>query len=195
MMLDQVLKFLRNELNAYFGMVSGKQPGEVEEAKVEFVDGDKMEPIVFKLDAVSLLLVNIEAETTLRAPDPYTQVTTGGVVQRGQPDIRLNLYILFVACFKQYEQGLSYLSLIIKFFQSRRILDHQNSPELSDTIDHLVIELVTLPFSEQNEVWNALRTTYHPSLIYKVKMLVFRDEEAVSIPSTGEQVRRLGDLS
>lgn len=193
-MLDDVLKFLRKELNAYFGMVSGKQPGDVEEAKVEFVDGDKMEPIVFKLDAVSLLLVNVEAETTLRAPDPYTQISANGTAQRGQPDIRLNLYILFVARFKQYEQGLSYLSLIIKFFQSHRILDHQTSPELSDAIDHLVVELVTMPFSEQNEVWNALRTTYHPSLLYKVKMLVFRDEEAVTLPVAEEQVRKLREL-
>lgn len=39
------------------------------------------------------------------------------------------------------------------------------------------MELVTLPFAQQNEVWNALRTSYKPSVLYKVRMLVFQPEE------------------
>jgi hypothetical protein len=36
-----------------------------------------------------------------------------GTRHRTQPEVRLNLYVLFVARFKQYEDALRYLSLII----------------------------------------------------------------------------------
>jgi len=39
-------------------------------------------------------------------------------------------------------------------------------------------------------VWNSLRTTYYPSVLYKVKMLVFRDEDAVVITEVKEEVLR-----
>ncbi len=169
------------------------KPDESEEDKVVFVDGEKMDPISFKLGAVSVLLINIEEENTLRAADPYVRVSAEGAFQRVQPEIRINLYVLFIARFKQYEQGLTYLSLIIKYFQNHRLLDHHNAPELSDKIDHLIIELITLPFSEQNEVWNSLRTTYYPSVLYKVKMLVFRDEDAV--PTTEVQEKDIKGTS
>ena len=36
------------------------------------------------------------------------------------------------------------------------------------------------------EVWNALRTTYLPSVLYKVKLVAFRDEAAASAPDIGD---------
>ncbi|MEM7266516.1 MAG: Pvc16 family protein, partial [Pseudomonadota bacterium] len=55
--------------------------------------------------------------------------------------------------------------------------------------EKLTVELVTLPFAQQNEIWNALRTTYRSSLLYKVRMVVFEQEEPVQkIPSIIEIV-------
>jgi hypothetical protein len=61
------------------------------------------------------------------------------------------------------------------------VIDHHNTPELSENIEQLMIELITLPFSAQNEVWSALRVAYHPSLLYKIKMIVFQDEAGVGV--------------
>ncbi len=190
-MLRDVLLFLKNHLNAYFQILSGGTPEATVEDKVVFIDGGNMDPITFQLGAVSALLINIEEENTLRTPDPYTRVSPDGTRQKVQPEIRLNLYVLFVARFQQYEDALRYLSLIIQYFQNHRVLNHQNAPELSDTIEQLVMELITLPFSEQNEVWNSLRATYHPSVLYKVKMVVFKDEDAVTMPTITEKILRI----
>ena len=114
-----------------------------------------------------------------------------GTRQKVQPEIRLNLYVLFVARFPQYEDALRSLSLIIQYFQNHRVLNHQNAPELSDNIEQLVMELITLPFSEQNEVWSSLRTTYHPSVIYKVKLVVFKDEDAATMSTITEKILRM----
>lgn len=190
-MLSEVLVFLKNQLNAHLSAKSGPLDGAAEELVV-FVDDDKMDPINFKVNAVSVLLINIEEEKTLRDPDRYARQLPDGDPQKAQPDIRLNLYVLFAVRFKQYQDGLSNLSLIIRYFQSHRVFNHQNAPELSDDIEQLVMELITLPLSEQNDLWSALRTTYHPSVLYKVKMVIIRDEDVVATPVIKEGVRQIG---
>ena len=188
-MISQALIFLKNRLNHY--LAQGQDPIDSLEDKVIFPDGQNMEPLTFKLGAVSLLLINLEEENALRPADRYARTAIDGAKQTVQPEIHLNLYVLFVARFNQYEEALRYLSLIIRFFQSNRVFTAQNAPDLSQNIERLVLELVTLPFSEQNEVWNALRVTYHPSVLYKVKMLTFESDDVQESTEVSEQVREL----
>jgi hypothetical protein len=188
-MISETLVFLKNRLNTHLN--SGRNPDESQEDQVVFLDGQNMDPLTFKLGAVSVLLINIEEENTLRPPDRYKRTAPDGTHQKVHPEIRLNLYVLFVARFKQYEESLRYLSLIIRYFQTYRLINHHEAPELSDNIEQLIMELVTLPFSEQNEVWNALRVTYHPSVLYKVKMIVFQDEDALGMPEIEEKTLRI----
>lgn len=187
-MISDVLVLLKNRLNAY--LTAGWDPSESREDPVAFIDGENMDPLTFKLGAVSVLLINIEEENVLRAPDMYRRSHADGTQQKIYPDVRLNLYVLFVARFKEYEASLSSLSQIVQYFQNQRVLNHHNTPDLPEDIDRLIIELVTLPFAEQNEIWNALRTTYHPSVLYRVRMIVFRDGDAVSPPTITETISR-----
>jgi hypothetical protein len=189
-MISDVLMFLKNHLNAYLSAQSSWDPGVPPADKVVFVDGAQMDPLSFPLGAVSALLINIEEDNTLRAADPHTRLAPDGTRHKSQPEIRLNLYVLFVARFPHYEDALQHLSLIIQYFQNHRLFNHHSAPELSANIEQLVMELITLPFAEQNEVWSALRTTYHPSVVYKVKMVVFRDEDTVETPVIAETVLR-----
>ena len=151
-MIDKVLVFLKQYLNVYMASKSDWYPDESREDKVVFIDGEKMDPVNSKLEAVSVLLINVEQENTVRPADPYTKTFPNGSQQKVQPDIPLNLFVLFVARFKQYEKSLHYLSLIIQYFQNNRLLNQQNSSELSEIIEQLSNELITLPFSEQNEI-------------------------------------------
>lgn len=185
-MIGEVLVLLKSLLNAHLSL--GQSPTESQEDPVVFLDGQSLDPLTFKLGAVSVLLINVEEENALRAPDLYNRVSSDGTRQKVKPEIRLNLYVLFVAHFKQYEESLRHISYIIRFFQSNRVLDHQNAPALSEDVDKLIVELVTLPLSEMNEVWSLLRVGYHPSILYKVKMIVFRDEDAIRVPEVVETV-------
>lgn len=189
-MISDVLGFLRKHLNDQLVSQVDSASGELPEDKVVFVDGEKMDPISFKLGALSVLLINVEEENTLRSADPYWATAANGASLKVNPEIRVNLYVLFVAHFKQYETGLSYLSRVVEHFQRHRVFDPHSAPQLSNRIGKLVLELVTLPFSEQNEIWSALRTTYRPSVLYKVKMVVFRDEDARQAASITETALR-----
>lgn len=190
-MLADVFQLLAGNLDAYFDNAAGSD-GEPRSAVVQLLqqDGDH-DAIKFPLNKVTPLLINIEEEGHLRPGDRFSRVAVNGNREFVFPDVRLNLYILFVSHFQEYADALNYLSLIVKYFQSHPVLDHQNTPGLHKDIDKLVIELKTLPLTEQNEVWNALRSAYRPSLLYRVRMLVFQDQSSVTAPSDVREVRTI----
>jgi hypothetical protein len=183
-MIGRVLVFLRGRLNDYLRAELGGGIDDPAVDKVVFLDGDKMEPLTFQEGAVSEVLINVEEDRLLRAADPYARATEDGRPLRVQPDIRLSLHLLFIARFKQYDRAWDHLAKIIECLQTTRVFDRASSPDLPDGVDRLTVELVTQGFAEQNDVWNALRTTYHPSIAYRVRMVVLRDAK----PATQDQV-------
>ncbi len=181
-MIADVLTFLKEHLDDHFRVALGGSQDDPSADKVVFVDGDKMDPISFKLGAVTVLLINVEEDRVLRSPDRYARRTPDGTHERIQPDIRLILYVLFIARFKAYEEAWKHLSTLIEHFQSLPVLDAQNTPALPAGIEKLGLELVTQTFAQQNEVWNALRTTHHPSILYRIKLVGFRDRQPAESP-------------
>lgn len=190
-MLREILLLLRDALNSHLSARSEGSGSQIDQAQVVFPDSEKIDFLDFKLGAITLLLVNIEEEHALRAADPHRWTLPDGTTQRVEPPIHLNLYLLFVARFKDYLQSLANLSLILQFFQNHRVLDRESTPALSDRIEKLTVELLTLPFAEQNNLWGVLRTSYLPSLLYKVRMVVFRDEDGLVAPLVREPVLRI----
>ena len=189
-MIGDVLCLLRDRLNAHLGVSLPDVGSDSVEERVQLIDGEKSDPVEFRLNAITVLLVNIEQETSQRSADPYLRTPGERNLRKLQPEIRLNLYVLFVARFKVYEQGLNQLSQVIRFLLSHRALDHANAPALSPQIDKLVLELVTHPMAEQNEIWSALRVSYHPSVLFRVRMLVFRDAQGAAVPQIGQTLVR-----
>lgn len=189
-MIGDVLCLLRDRLNAHLRASLPDLEDESVEERVQLIDGEKSDPIEFRLNAITVLLVNLEQEAHNRSADPYLRAPGESNLRKLQPEIRLNLYVLFVARYKAYEQGLNQLALVIRFLQGHRALDHDNTPGMSPMVEKLVLELVTLPLSEQNEIWSALRTNYHPSVLFRVRMLVFRDAEGAAVPQIGEAAVR-----
>ncbi len=173
-MIDDTLVFLKNSLNAHLKM--GGTTTDPQEDQVVFPVGQATDSIVFKLGAVTLLLLTLEQDNVLHAPNLYRRTLPDGSTQSINPDIRLNLSVLFVANHLQYEDSLRILSAIIQYFQNHRFLNQQNAPALDDDIDLLLIELVTPTLAEQNEIWGALRAHYHPSLMYRIKTLIFEGD-------------------
>lgn len=173
-MIGKVLVCLRKRLDDYL-RAQLAEPGDDPAAdKVVFLDGDKMDPIGFQEGAVSELVVNIEEERQLRPADPYAAVQDGRP-QRKQPDLRLVLRVLFVARFKQYDIAWEHLAKVIEYLQTNRTFERDEYPDLPAGVDKLTFELMTQSFTEQNDVWNALRTTYLPSALYRVRLVVLRD--------------------
>ena len=173
-MIDRALLFLRDRLNQYLSRSTGGAGAGLEDP-VTFVEGDKLDPLVLKTGAVSALLVNLEQDNVMRGNDPFSRVLADGSTVRSSPEIRLNLWVLFVARFRAYEAGLAALSQVLQFFQANPLFESRSDPELDAAIERLTVELHTLPNSEQNDLWGSLRIAYHPSLLFKVRMVAVRD--------------------
>lgn len=191
-MLAPVFQILVRNLNAYFNNIQRTDNSQSAVVKLLQQEGEQ-ESVKFPLNTVTPLLINIEEEGHLRSGDRFLRTSANGGRESGLPDIRLNLYILFVSHFQEYVDSLNYLSLIVRYFQSNPVLDHQNTPGLDESIDKLIVELKTLPLSEQNEVWNALRSAYRPSLLYRVRMIVFQAESLVNAPGEIVAVESITD--
>ncbi len=193
-MLDTVIDFFRTELENYLISTGTPRPAPTQtsdDTDTQLVVFPKMEgeSIEFHSTKLNMLIVNLEEESTARQADVFRH-KKDGVVFSGPPEIRLNLYILFVAVYKSYTTNgsLQKLSRVIRFFQARRVFDTRNTPQLPAGIEKLTAELLALPFAEQNEVWNALRTSYKPSLLYKVRMVVFSPEPPAIPPAVIKEI-------
>lgn len=180
-MIDEVLVFLKEKLNDYFRLIT-----ELPEDKVAFADCSKPDAIVFPINNVVPVLVNVEEEKLLRPADRYEGFFKNGVHTAIKPPVSIQLSVLFVSRFSDYTQSIKFLSLVIKFFQQNPLFNRQNSPSLIQTIDRLRIELITTSTSQKNEIWSSLRSYYLPSVLYKISMLVFTDEQ---------NIRLIGEIS
>jgi hypothetical protein len=176
--IDRALLFLRDQLNAFLAQAGGGA-GEGLEDPVTLVEGDKLDPLTLKTGAINLLLVNLEQDLIMRRDDPFVRILEDGAAVRAQPDIRLNLLVLFVARFHAYEAGLAALSSVLRYFQANPVFDGRSAPALDPNIDRLMVELHTLPIAEQNDLWGSLKIAYHPSLLFKVRMVAIRDGDAL----------------
>ncbi len=182
-MIGRVATFLRKQLDAHLRAELAGVDDPIAD-KVVFLDGDRVDPLNFKEEAVSELLIHVEEERQLRAADPYLHVQEDGRPRRGQPDLRLVLHVLFVARFKQYDSAWEHLAKVIEYMQSHRIIDRGSELELPVGIERLTFELISQSLSEQSNLWTMLRTSYLPSVLYRVGLVVLRDAR----PAVQEQV-------
>jgi len=175
-MINVVLNVLKDKLNEYFKNISESTGSEI----VAFMESGNSDQLSFQNDKITPFLINISEDRKFRNSDQYKGIVKNGIRTQIHPEIRIELLILFVAKFSKYDQALKFLSHIIKFFQVHRVFDPLNSPQLADEdIEKLTIELISIPLEEQNQVWHSLNTSYLPSVLYRIRLLSFIDEQSI----------------
>ena len=165
-MIDKTLRFLRDQLNGYIKLKTG-----VKRDAIVFMDGTKVGVEALRNNAINLVMLNLDEDRLMR--------TLKDVPQGQAPDVKVNLYLLFVAHFADYLQSMQSLSLVVKFFQGHPSFNQKNSPTLDPEIQKLVMELLRLPIAENNGSWELGRLSYPPSILYRTRLLVLRDDEAI----------------
>jgi len=175
-MIERALVLLRDQVNAYLKKMSGFD----NKLSLSNLTDDSGQTIIKDL---GLSLVNIEEETVGKAQTPYRQ-TTNDNVYIVNPELKLNLYLLFTANFGDtetaYQESLKFLSYVISFFQARNVFNHQNTPDLDEKIEKLIMELYSIPFEKQNYIWGSLGAKYLPSVMYKARILTIQEDEIKS---------------
>ena len=149
-MIGKALVFLKDKLNAALSP---------HQEIVVFPDGVKLEPLTFRLGAVTLLLVNIEQE-----PAPKS---AGFSIRQTNAENGLNLYVLFVSSFKLYSESLDQLARIMSYLTSNPIFE---GPSLPVGVDQIALDPAPLTIGGQHELWGALRVSCQPSTLYRVRV-------------------------
>jgi hypothetical protein len=185
-LIHPALQHIVLELNTYFKLISPSSGGD----RIVFgtlfdLDGQVNTATKGK---VVVSVVNVEEEGIYRSVDLYRK-RNDGTSELVKPEIRINLYVLFVANLGDYEEILKAISHIISFFQLRPSFDYSNIPSLADREGRISVELFSMTFEQQNHLWGALGGKYMPSVMYKIGIVGIRDEQIeAEVPPVEERL-------
>ena len=184
-MIKKALTFLRTELNSYL-YLKYEEPSILTLSNLLTDDGKSEN---FKL---GLTLVNIEEERKLKSQSPYRQ-TEDGKKYLSNPEIKLNLFLLFTANYTNYEDSLDALSSVIQFFENQHVFTPSNYPSLEAPLERLILDLYTMSFEQQNNLWGSLSARYLPSVLYRMRLIAFNPESNnLEAPTTDRLDANLG---
>jgi len=175
-MLHTVLQFLGDELNSYLRARTGIDSVVVKASKVV----DESGKYAFDEDTLCANIINIEEERILRSHLPEYTLIEGQQVLR-EPELKLNLYVLFAANFKKYDVALNYLSFVMMYFQSHPSFTSEEYPALDARIGKLIVNLQPLSYEQLNQIWAFIGGKQLPSVVYKVCLVVIQDEEQMAV--------------
>ncbi|MCJ8208319.1 DUF4255 domain-containing protein [Mucilaginibacter sp. RS28] len=170
-MIFEAINYLAEEMNEYF-----RSKLKVNEDKViisALVNQDGTIAIQGENKLV-ITLVNLEREINGFG---HTPATSGGQSFNRSSPATINLHLMFSAYFSNinYTEALRFLSFVVAYFQSNPVFGRSNAAGLDPRIEKLTMEMVTLSTEQVNNIWSMLGAKYMPSVIYKMRMLIFDD--------------------
>lgn len=178
-MIDKALTFLQEQLNQFLVLRSGSPPGTELAVLSNIVDNNEKDMFNMPESKVIISLVFVEEERVIKSQDHYVRSSTG-VMSHGNPELNLNLYLLFSANWpsNNYIEALKQLSGTISFFQARNVFDAEAYPTLDPSVKRLIVDLYTLPMDQQSQLWQSFGGKFLPSVFYKLRMLTINEQMA-----------------
>ncbi|HMT81583.1 MAG TPA: DUF4255 domain-containing protein [Azonexus sp.] len=172
-MLDVAVSFLADEFNAYLLRRTGSaQLGQVVPGGIL----DDKGSLAIAGGTVALSLVNIEEERVMREHVP-ARVFSNGREMVLQPELKLNLTLIFAAKMTDYPTTLKALSNVLTFFQSHPVFSADDYPALDSRIGKIVMELYSVTPETLNQIWASIGAKYQPSVLYRARLVTIQDQE------------------
>ena len=184
-MIKEALDFIRGELELYLELAN--QPvipsgGFIVLTNVAKENGNWAIPN----DKIGMSLINIEEERVFK-DQQFLHQNTSGDYEMYNPELKLNLYVLFCARYvdgdgegANYPEGLKQISNVISFFQGKYVFTPDNSPAMPAGLQKLIVDLYSYTFEQQYNFWNILGAKYLPSVLYKVRMITYQEKRLLN---------------
>lgn len=169
MIIKEVMEYIIKEINAEknVGNITFASLGNI--ARQENGEGTTTSGSRGK---VVLTIVNIEEESTLKNNTPY--IRSGDGIEKRNPIIFINLYVLISSPTEQYDTALSEISETIEFFQGKNVFTRDNKAtngDFPENVEKILMELFSLNFEQVNHLWGILGGKYLPSVMYKLRLV------------------------
>lgn len=178
MVIKTAIDFLRDKLSTYITQKTGDDETVI---LANLASGTGTAPTANSSKLI-VTLVNLEEERVGRVQGSLSNAENGRFF-RQNPPVKLNLYVMFAADpfgSGTYGQALGLVSHTIEFFQANLEFTPENSPELDPAIDKLIMDLYTFPIEQQNYLWGSLGTSYHPNVIYRVRLVTVQEQMPIN---------------
>lgn len=181
-MIHLAVNHIVNTLNDYVNLRTGEL-GRVVQNNLLDQSGNEIDAVDGK---VVMSLVNLAEDPACRSVNGYQRQDDGNF-HKVEPEVRLYLYLLFIANLNDYTEALKSLAHVISCFQKKNYFDYAEISGLENRDGRLVLELYSLTFEQLNHLWGSLGAKYRPSVLYRVRIVSIQEEqiEAV-IPGVGE---------
>ena len=178
-MIHLTLDFLCREINNYLVMKLDLAPGSnaIVLYNVSQLNSDSGNATNGDSNAAAFLtLVNMEEDRISKSNDNFIRKDRNIIYQN--PEVHLNLFLLFSVQLPSYTEALKRLSFIIQFFQQQNVFTPLTSPAIPTGVEQLILDLYTLSFSDVNNLWGVLGSKYLPSVMYKMRMITISENFA-----------------
>ncbi|KPQ09870.1 MULTISPECIES: DUF4255 domain-containing protein [Algoriphagus] len=194
-MIHSVLEFLTDELNTFIKL----KVGDPTTTRIYLSGVTNEAGIAIPDQSLGISLINIEEER-VNKDQQNRFVNAVGKVEKRNPEIRLNLYVLITANFQNknpnnssddYVEGLKQLSYAISFFQSKNVFTPENSPGLGSfdpNLQKIVVELYSYSFEQLYNFWSVVGAKYLPSVLYKIKTISIQENAVLEQGEPIEQI-------
>ena len=172
-MLEKPLQFIESSLNGYLRLRNRATGNDTFLALTDIVDDQGK--FAVPQSTVGMSLINIEEERVNRAQIRDVIRGENGALGYVNPEIRLQLHLLFVANFKDHDDSVKNISAVISFFQANNVFTPARHPELDPGIDKLVFELGSYGFEQLSYIWGYIGTNYRPSVLYRMRLVAIQE--------------------
>lgn len=171
-MLDNPLKFIEKNLDEFLKLKNKSTSTEKLINLTEVVD-DKGK-LAIKKETVGITVINVEEEKVNKQQVPEI-VKNNGRIAYLNPEIRLNVSLLFTAYHSLYSESLKSISHVIAYFQSQNVFRAESSPGLDSSVKKLIFELSSHGYEELSYIWGLVGASYRPSVVYKMRLVAIQE--------------------
>lgn len=186
-MVSDIAQLLRNDLERFLRRKAQLASTDTIVILTEITERNGVSTI--PANSVGMCLFNLDEERIMRTPGLAT-IRNGERILATQPEVRLNLYLLFAAHFSDYPTALRFLGWTVAFFQTKRVFSPRNTPSMNPLASDVAVDLYAMTLEQQNYLWSILGSKYLPSVAYQVRPVVVQEAEieAESAPVTEIQI-------
>jgi hypothetical protein len=179
--ISEACQLLRSELEAFLRRKARLGPALELVRLTPFATADGASAIPPGL--VGMCLFNIDEERVMKSPG-LVPTRRGDRIEYVQPEVRLNLYLLFAANpaaspdpGAAYAEALRRIGWTVAFFQAKRVFDPKNTPGMAPGLAELAVDLYAMTLEQQNYLWSILGAKYLPSVAYQVRPVLIQEGE------------------
>lgn len=192
-MIGKLLNIIKDDLNAYF-IAKGKILSGTEILTFPDISktGGASDPVLGS-EVLNVFLVNLEENRSHRPADVWQMAEVDGSKRAIHPPVKLDIFFLVAAKFRDYPTALDNLTLCIQYFQAHRYFDRHSHHDFPEEVDRVIVEMIPMTFEVQRAVWSSLQVAYLPSVLFRMGLLMVADgDEAQLTPAITEIIGKSG---